>query len=146
MMTPSRNLIHLGPSTLLPMVFVSCFLVSFALADFPAGHGPRLPSAATGLSVGPQPLTAGIDHNGRFYLLESARWKPVADAELPARVRSLIGSRRGATRLYVTADRNVTYGRLLVLAEAARGAGVQQLDLATSCPRGTESLLTACGR
>jgi len=146
MMTPNRNLIHLGPATLLPMVFVSSILLWLAMADVPALGGPYLPSAATGLPVGPQPLTVAIGDGGGFYLLESARWKPVADAELPARVRALVGSRRGATRLYVTADRDVTYGRLLLLAEAARGAGIQQLDLATSCPYGRESLRAACGQ
>lgn len=144
-MTPTtRKLIHLGPSTLLPLAFVSVVLLVLALAITPATGGPYLPDAATGLPVGPDPLTAGIDDHGKFHLLEASGWSPVLDADLSARVRALVASRPGATRLYVTADRGATYGRLLVLAEAARGAGVQQLDLATWCPRGKEFLVEAC--
>ncbi|HLL82181.1 MAG TPA: biopolymer transporter ExbD [Longimicrobium sp.] len=146
MISSGGKLIHLGPSTLLPLTFVSVVLLVLAFVDVPALGGPYLPNAATGVPVGPDPLTAGIDNQGNFFLRERSRWNPVADADLAARVRALVRSRPGATRLYVTADRNAPYPRLLVLAEAARGAGVQQLDLATECPRDKESLLSACRR
>ncbi|HEY0154081.1 MAG TPA: biopolymer transporter ExbD [Longimicrobium sp.] len=146
-MTPMiRKPIHLGPSTLLPLAFLSVLLLVLAMVFTPAPGGPYLPIAATGLPIGPSPLTAGIDKNGNFFLRESADWKPVADADLSERVRTLVGSKPGTRRLYVTADRKAPYGRLLMLAEAARGAGVQQLDLATECPRGKESLLDSCYR
>jgi biopolymer transport protein ExbD len=146
MTSTTRKLIHLGPSTLLPLAFLSVILLVLVMVLTPAHGGPYLPKATTGLPVGPNPLTVGINDDGRFYLKESSEWKRVADADLSARVRALVASRPGATRLYVTADRDAPYDRLLVLAEAARGAGVQQLDLATQCPRGKESLLDACYR
>ena len=123
---------------------MTAFLLVLSFFAVSAFGGPYLPKAATGLPVGPDPLTAGINNDGKFYLLESSGWTPVVDADLPARVQALVASKPGATRLYVTADRHAPYARLLVLAEAARGAGVQQLDLATECPRGKESLLSAC--
>jgi biopolymer transport protein ExbD len=144
MVSSNRKLIHLGPSTLLPTAFVSAFLLVLSFFTVPAFGGPYLPNAATGLPVGPNPLTVGINNDGKFYLLESSGWIPVVDAELPARVKAHVASKPGVTRLYVTADRHAPYARLLVLAEAARGAGVQQLDLATECPRGKEFLVRAC--
>ena len=146
MISPTRKLVHLGPSTLLPLAFLSVLLLVLAMVFTPAPGGPYLPAAATGRPVGANPLTAAINDDGRFYLLESSVWKPVGDADLPERVRAFVASRPGATRLYVMADRHAPYDRLLVLAEAARGAGVQQLDLATDCPRGKESLLDTCHR
>ncbi|HEX8209063.1 MAG TPA: biopolymer transporter ExbD [Longimicrobium sp.] len=146
MTSMTRKPIHLGPSTLLPLAFLSVLLLVLAMVFTPAPGGPYLPTASTGLPVGANPLTAAINEDGRFHLLESSEWMPVGDADLSERVRALVASRPGATRLYVTADRDAPYARLLVLAEAARGAGVQQLDLATECPQGKESLLDACHR
>lgn len=144
-MTPQAPLLP-RPATPapLPMIFLVALLLMIAMLVTPAIGGPYLPAARTAMPVGANPLSAGIDERGAFFLRESTGWKPIADAELSSRLGALVRSRPGETRLYVEADRSVPYTRLMMLADAARASGIRGLDLGASCPAGRETLFTRC--
>lgn len=127
----------------LVLLHVTFILLILAMAVTPAPGSPYLPIARTALLVGADPLMVGVDEGGRFFVRSDSGWHPVPDAALVAEVRALFASRPGRDRLYVTADRDAPYTRVLQMAEAARVAGATTLDLAADCPRG-ESLLRNC--
>jgi biopolymer transport protein ExbD len=142
MTVPVPRLIRMGPLTLLPLSYVSFILLVLAMIDVPAPGGPVLAYAGTGLPVGPAPLTVGISRQGEFFLAEG----PVPADELPRRIQALAATRPAAAGLYVSADRDAPYERVLLLAAAARAAGFRELVLATICPSGREMLVRECAR
>ena len=146
MTVPVPRLIRMGPLTLLPLSYVSFILLVLAMIDVPAPGGPVLAYATTGLPVGAAPLTVEISRQGEFFLAEGPRWREVPDVELPRRIHALAATRPGAAGIYVSADRDAPYERVLLLAAAARAAGFRELVLATICPSGREMLVRECAR
>jgi biopolymer transport protein ExbD len=117
LIVPQPVPIRLGPATLLPLSYVALIVLVISMVVTPALGGPYLPKAATGLPVGPNPLTAGVDEYGKYYLLETDGWRPVPDTALTRRISALRTHHRATTRLYLQADRDASYGRVLLLGD-----------------------------
>jgi biopolymer transport protein ExbD len=62
--------------------------------------------------------------------------KPVADAQLEARLREEYARRPDDHILYLKADNDVQYSRVLTAIDAARNAGVRRIGAITELPKG----------
>jgi biopolymer transport protein ExbD len=60
----------------------------------------------------------------------SINHQPVVTSELEARLRTIFDTRRDKT-LYVSGDATLPYGDVIVLLDAARGAGVERVGVIT---------------
>lgn len=129
-----------------PAIKLVVMLLLVALGVAPAISGSRLPFAKTAAAVKPGPLRVGVDQHGHVWIPGPRSPGPVRESDLHARLRSEYAARAGEPRvLHLVADRFTPYARVEAVLRAARAAGVRDVELIADCPRGTESLLRACG-
>jgi biopolymer transport protein ExbD len=75
-------------------------------------------------------VTLGIDAQGRYYLNK----QPVDASALPSALRSIFTPERGDYVLYLKADRNLDYAKVLGALDVARNNGVTAVGMISSQP------------
>lgn len=128
----------------LPLASLCTLLLVTAFVLSPWGwvfHGPRLPRAATAEALHPRGLILGIDEDARFRV----GIRRVTPAELEQALRDSLARRPAVDRqVELAADRDVGYGEVLFVLEAASRAGVREMALMADCPRGREGHWRRC--
>ncbi|HEY0970550.1 MAG TPA: biopolymer transporter ExbD [Gemmatimonadales bacterium] len=79
----------------------------------------------------------GIDRSGQYYLNRDA----IPNDQLGARLRAIYGQERDDYIMYVKADKNLDYNRVLAALDTAAAAGVRVTGLITEQQAGTESVV-----
>jgi biopolymer transport protein ExbD len=92
----------------------------------------KLPKAKQSAPEKEDRVTLGIDNQGKYFVDD----KPVADAALEATLREQYGRRPDDHILYLKADNDVAYARVLTAIDAARNAGVRRIGAITELPAG----------
>jgi biopolymer transport protein ExbD len=131
-------------AAMLPTVHVMVLLLLLALGITPAiTGGTKLPTAKTAAPAMKDRLTVGIDRDGRVWIGAVPDPGPVPDRQLAQRLGEAYAGRRGE-EMYLVADRSLHYARVQQVIQAARQAGVREVQLIVECPRGGESLTRQC--
>jgi biopolymer transport protein ExbD len=79
-------------------------------------------------------VTLAVDAGGNFYLGTRGRLDPVPEARLAAALEGAYRGRPGDHVLYLKADREAGYGRVLAALDAARAAGVRTVGAIANRP------------
>jgi len=79
----------------------------------------------------PEEIILGIDQAGKFFLDLGQGARPVADADLPARLTALYAFRTKDKILFLKADQGVQFGRVQEAIDVARKAGVRVVGAIT---------------
>ncbi|HVZ48156.1 MAG TPA: biopolymer transporter ExbD [Gemmatimonadaceae bacterium] len=79
----------------------------------------------------------GIDAEGKFYLDK----KPFSDQELPSKIREIYDARTTDKIMFIKADRNLKYSRIMEAMDIAAHQGVRVAALVTDQTKGTQSLI-----
>ncbi len=82
-------------------------------------------------------IVLGIDAEGKFYLDK----KPYSDDELPSKIREKYDNRTIDKIMYIKADRNLKYQRIIEAMDIAAHQGVRVAALITDQTKGTQSLI-----
>lgn len=125
---------------LMPLAGVVFMMLVFLFVDVPGFvHGPLRPVAFTADLMEPDDFFVAIDRQGMFYVAPS--WEPVPDRRLATALVVARGpdARAGRT-LYLLADGDVEYGRVMVAMDAARRAGIRRVGALTARPLPPELL------
>lgn len=78
-----------------------------------------------------EPLVVSIDRRGRYFVnVGEAKSRPVDEAELVTRVRTVLG-RDAQTPVLLKADREVPYGRVVTVMSLLDSAGATKLGFLT---------------
>jgi biopolymer transport protein ExbD len=93
-----------------------------------------LPAARTATYERDRHPTLIIDDRGAYSLDVGRRFEAVPDARLQARLTAVYADRPDNHVLYLKADRNVAYTRVLTALDAARTAGVRRIGAITEQP------------
>lgn len=125
------------PMPLAGLVFM--MLVSVFTAPVGFVHGPIQPVAFTADLMEPDDFLVTIGRDGMVFVAPS--WEPVPDRRLAAALAAARGpdARAGRT-LYLLADGDVEYGRVMVAMDAARRAGIRRVGALTARPLPPELL------
>ena len=78
----------------------------------------------------------GIDRNGQYYLNRNA----IRNEELGAALRAIYGQERDDYVMFVKADKDLDYGKVMAALDTAAAAGVRVSGLITEQEKGTESV------
>ena len=81
----------------------------------------------------------GIDVDGKFYLNK----KPFSDQQIPSEIRNIFDRRTTDKIMFIKADRNIKYDRVMEAMEIATNQGVRVAALITDQVPGTQSMLAA---
>jgi len=81
----------------------------------------------------------GIDADGKFYLNK----KPFSDQQIPTEIRAIYDRRTTDKIMFIKADKNLKYDRVMEAMEIASNQGVRVAALITDQVPGTKSLLEA---
>ena len=81
----------------------------------------------------------GIDVDGKFYLNK----KPYSDQQIPSEIRTIFDHRTTDKIMFIKADRNIKYDRVMEAMEIATNQGVRVAALITDQVPGTQSMLAA---
>ena len=81
----------------------------------------------------------GIDAEGKFYLNK----KPFSDEQIPGEIRAIYDRRTTDKIMFIKADKNLKYDRVMEAMEIASNQGVRVAALITDQVPGTQSLLAA---
>ena len=120
-----------------PMIDVMLVLLIIFMVVTPTMVLPvKTPEARKAVPAREDRVTLAVDREGRFYLDLGDRPAPVAHADLGARLRDAYAARPGDGVLYLQADENADYARVLDALHAAGGAGVRRVTAITSPPAG----------
>lgn len=107
------------------MMFLLVFFVMIALSMIPnAGLSVDLPSAATASTLPTSQLAVALDKTGTL----RAEGHLLSLPELVARIGA---SDAKTTSVVISADRTVDFQHVMAVMDAARGAGVKDIGLAT---------------
>ena len=118
-----------------PMIDVMLVLLIIFMVVTPAMAGAALPAARTAeYEPGKHPALI-IDAHGRMKLEVDRRAQPVDAGALRARLAAVYAARPADHVLYLKADRNLRYTRVLAALESARAAGVTRVAAITENPR-----------
>jgi biopolymer transport protein ExbD len=118
-----------------PMIDVMLVLLIIFMVVTPVMAGAALPQARYAEYEPGKHPTLIIDARGRMKLEVDRRAQPVDERTLRARLASTYAARPGDHVLYLKADRNLEYTRVLSAIESARVAGVTRLAAITESPR-----------
>jgi len=118
-----------------PMIDVMLVLLIIFMVVTPVMAGAALPQARNAEYEPGRHPTLVIDARGRMKLEVDRRAEPVDGASLRARLASVYAARPSDHVLYLKADRNLEYTRVLGAIESARAAGVTRLAAITETPR-----------
>ena len=129
---------HLGTVTaeinVTPMIDVMLVLLIIFMVITPGIVQASLPAARTSTYQRDRHPTLIVDAAGGYTLDVDRRFQPVAAAGLPARLAAVYAARPGDDVLYLKADRNASYARVLTALDAARAAGVRSIAAITEQP------------
>ena len=118
-----------------PMIDVMLVLLIIFMVVTPALAGASLPQARHAEYQKGEHPTLIIDAKGQMSLEVGPKTDRVSERELKARLVNVYAARPNDHVLYLKADRNLRYTRVLTALEAARAAGVTRLAAVTEKPR-----------
>ncbi|HYH83526.1 MAG TPA: biopolymer transporter ExbD [Longimicrobium sp.] len=118
-----------------PMIDVMLVLLIIFMVVTPAITVASLPRARTAEYEPGKHPTLVIDAQGRMSLDVSRRTERVDPAALRARLATIYAARPNDHVLYLKADRDLDYARVLAALEDARAAGVVRVAAITEAPR-----------
>jgi biopolymer transport protein ExbD len=118
-----------------PMIDVMLVLLIIFMVVTPAVTGAALPKARTAVHEPGKHPTLVIDAGGRMKLDVNHRTERVDAAALRARLASVYAARPNDHVLYLKADRNLDYSRVLAAIADARAAGVARVAAITEQPQ-----------
>ena len=119
-----------------PMIDVMLVLLIIFMVVTPAlaGYTAILPKAKTAAPEKDKRVTLGIDRAGNYYI-EGKQTLPVSDAQLTEKLKEAYRTRPEDHVLYLKADEQAGYDRVLTAIDAARNAGVRRIGAITEMPR-----------
>lgn len=123
-----------------PMIDVMLVLLIIFMIVIPAlnaGFNAQPPSG-TNLKAHPEEDTdqlLGIDVKGQYYLNK----KPIHNEDLPAMLKQIYDARQEDKILYLKADRNLDYSKVVDALDIAGKAGVRVTGMITDQTPGTKS-------
>lgn len=119
-----------------PMIDVMLVLLIIFMVVTPAlaGYTAVLPKARTAAPEKEDRVTLGIDRQGVYYI-EGKEVLKVSDEQLTQKLVEAYASRPGDHILYLKADEEVGYDRILTAIDHARNAGVRRIGAITEVPR-----------
>jgi biopolymer transport protein ExbD len=118
-----------------PMIDVMLVLLIIFMVVTPAlaGYTAILPKAKTAAPEKEKRVTLGIDRQGFFYI-EGKQSLKVAPANLAAELKKAYTTRPDDHVLYLKADNQAGYDKVLTAIDAARNAGVRRIGAITELP------------
>jgi biopolymer transport protein TolR len=125
-----------------PMIDVMLVLLIIFMIVIPqllAGFNAVPPQ---GQNIKPHPnededVILGIDAEGKYYLDK----KPFTDEQIPGEIRKVFDARTIDKIMFIKADRNLKYDRIMEAMEMAAKQGVRVAALITDQTKGTQSLI-----
>jgi biopolymer transport protein ExbD len=118
-----------------PMIDVMLVLLIIFMVVTPGIVAASLPSARTSEYQRDRHPTLVIDRHGGYSLDLGRRFEAVPDARLQARLAAVYADRPNDHLLYLKADQNASYARVLTALDAARAAGVRRIGAVTEKPK-----------
>ncbi|HEU4561530.1 MAG TPA: biopolymer transporter ExbD [Longimicrobium sp.] len=118
-----------------PMIDVMLVLLIIFMVVTPALAGASLPQARHAEYEKGKHPTLIIDANGQISLEVGPKTDRVHPRDLKTRLVNVYAARPNDHVLYLKADRNLQYTRVLTALEAARAAGVTRVAAITEKPR-----------
>ncbi|HEU4562007.1 MAG TPA: biopolymer transporter ExbD [Longimicrobium sp.] len=118
-----------------PMIDVMLVLLIIFMVVTPAlaGYTAILPKAKTAAPEKDKRVTLGIDRQGAFYI-EGKTTIRVAPDQLTAELKKAYTTRPDDHVLYLKADHQAGYDKVLTAIDAARQAGVRRIGAITELP------------
>jgi biopolymer transport protein TolR len=124
----------LAEINIIPLVDVMLVLLIIFMVTAPLSIGGisiNLPSSkAKGGKISEDRVVLSVTQKGEFYIEKMQ----IAGEALEARIRAIYQFRENKD-LYIRADRNVPYGRVVDAMTAAKLAGVTKLSMLTQAPK-----------
>jgi biopolymer transport protein ExbD len=119
-----------------PMIDVMLVLLIIFMITVPslAGYTAILPKAKTAAPEKEKRVTLGIDRQGNYYI-EGKQTKKVAPGQLEEQLKEAYKVRPEDHVLYLKADNQAGYDKVLTAIDAARNAGVRRIGAITELPR-----------
>jgi len=118
-----------------PMIDVMLVLLIIFMVITPVMVRASLPAARTATYERDRHPTLIVDARGAYALDVGRRFEAVPDARLRGRLAEVYATRPDDHVLYLKADRDVSYARVLTALDAARQAGVVRIGAITEQPR-----------
>ena len=123
--------INVTPFVDVMLVLLIIFMVTAPLLV--TGVPIRLPETrAKSLNQDQKPTVISIDQRGDVFIDE----EPVVDTDLPARLTSLREQIEPTDQLFLRADTNLDYGRVMAVMGELNRAGLERVALVTTSPTG----------
>ena len=127
-----------------PMIDVMLVLLIIFMIVIPALLAGFAAVVPQGQNVKPHPnededVILGIDVDGKMYLNK----KPFTDQQIPGEIRAIYDKRTSDKIMFIKADRNLKYDRIMEAMEIASNQGVRVAALITDQVPGTQSLIAA---
>jgi biopolymer transport protein TolR len=119
-----------------PMIDVMLVLLIIFMVVTPAlaGYTAILPRAKMAAPEKEKRVTLGIDRAGNYYI-EGKQTLKVAEPQLAEELKKAYASRPDDHVLYMKADNDAGYDRILTAIDAARVAGVRRIGAITEMPK-----------
>ncbi|HEX8244702.1 MAG TPA: biopolymer transporter ExbD [Longimicrobium sp.] len=119
-----------------PMIDVMLVLLIIFMITVPslAGYTAILPKAKTAAPEKEKRVTLGIDRQGNYFI-EGKQTKRVASDQLAEQLKEAYKSRPDDHVLYLKADNQAGYDKVLTAIDAARTAGVRRIGAITELPK-----------
>ncbi|MFL5385480.1 MAG: ExbD/TolR family protein [Longimicrobiaceae bacterium] len=119
-----------------PMIDVMLVLLIIFMVVTPAlaGYTAILPRAKTAAPEKEKRVTLGIDRAGNYYI-EGKQTVRVPEAQLAEKLKEAYRTRPDDHILYMKADNDAGYDRILTAIDAARVAGVRRIGAITELPK-----------
>jgi len=119
-----------------PMIDVMLVLLIIFMVVTPAlaGYTAILPRAKTAAPEKEKRVTLGIDRAGNYYI-EGKQTVKVPEAQLAEKLKAAYATRPDDHILYMKADNDAGYDRILTAIDAARVAGVRRIGAITELPK-----------
>jgi biopolymer transport protein ExbD len=119
-----------------PMIDVMRVLLIIFMVVTPAlaGYTAILPKAKTAAPEKEKRVTLGIDKAGKYYI-EGKQTLQVQESQLATELKKAYATRPDDHILYLKADNDAGYDRILTAIDAARDAGVRRIGAITELPK-----------
>jgi biopolymer transport protein TolR len=141
MSTSGGNAVRAEPNVT-PMIDVMLVLLIIFMVIIPTLVSGVNAQPPAGQNLKPHPQQdqdqlLGIDNQGQYYLNRSA----IPNASLQTALTDIYSKRTEDKILYVKADKNLNYGKILDALDVAAKAGVRMTAMVTDQASGTHSLI-----